>query len=112
MFGRGRAQTISTETIVRVRADGGQLVVMAVPSRYQLMGDGKIAVTGDFHEKVKAWTSANGVEFLDLREAFRRESRSGSPLFFLQDIHFTGRGHEVVAGEIKKAFPDLFGHLE
>lgn len=96
----------------RVGADGGQLVVMAVPSRYQLMGDGKIPVTGDFHEKVKAWTSANGVEFLDLREAFKRESRRDNPLFFLQDIHFTRQGHEVVAGDIKKAFPDLFGHLE
>jgi hypothetical protein len=96
----------------RVRADGGQLIVMAVPSRYQLMGDGKIAVTGDFHEKVKAWTSAHDVDFLDLRDAFRRESRPDNPLFFLQDIHFTRQGHEVVAGEIKKAFPDLFGHLE
>lgn len=92
----------------RVRAGGGQLVVMAVPSRYQLMGDGQIAVTGDFHEKVKAWTAANGVGFLDLREAFRRESRPDNPLFFLQDIHFTSQGHQVVAGEIKKAFPGLF----
>ncbi len=93
----------------RVRADGAQLVVMAVPSRYQLMGDGKIPVTGDFHEKVKAWTSANGVAFLDLREAFKRESRPDNPLFFLQDIHFTRQGHEVVAREIAKAFPEVFG---
>ena len=92
----------------RVRADGGQLVVMAVPSRYQLMGDGKIPVTGDFHEKVKTFASANGVDFLDLREAFKRESRPDNPLFFLQDIHFTRQGHEVVAGEIAKKFPALF----
>jgi lysophospholipase L1-like esterase len=92
----------------RVRADGAQLVVMAVPSRYQLMGDGKIPVTGDFHEKVKAWTSANGVAFVDLREAFQRESRPDHPLFFLQDIHFTRQGHAVVAAEIAKAFPEIF----
>lgn len=92
----------------RVRADGGQLIVMAVPSRYQLMGDGKVPVSGDFHEKVKAWTAANDVDFLDLREAFRRESRPDNALFFLQDIHFTRQGHEVVAGEIAKKFPALF----
>jgi lysophospholipase L1-like esterase len=96
----------------RVRADGGQLIVMAVPSRYLLMGDGKIPVSGEFHEKVKNWANASGVAFLDLREAFRRESRPDNPLFFLQDIHFTRQGHTVVAAAIAKAFPQLFGHLE
>lgn len=92
----------------RVRADGTRLVVMAVPSRYRLMGDGKLKIDRDFHEKVKTWSAEHDVEFLDLSIAFERASRSGPELFFRQDIHFTAAGHAVTAATIARAFPDLF----
>jgi len=97
----------------RVREDGGQLIVMAVPSRYRLMGDGSVPVAAeDFHHKVMTWAQANGLRFLDLDTPFRTASKAGPPLFFQQDIHFTEQGHTVVAGEIAKAFPELFGRVE
>lgn len=93
----------------RARASGAQLIVMAVPSRYQLMGDGKIPIEGkDFHHTLKTWTAAQGIQFLDLRAPFERASRSSVPLFFLQDIHFTAEGHALVAAAIARAFPPLF----
>ena len=88
----------------RVAADGTQLVVMAVPSRYRLMGDGRIPITGpDFHDTVRTFATERGMNFLDLRTPFERASRAGFPLFFLQDIHFTADGHSVTAAAIARA---------
>jgi lysophospholipase L1-like esterase len=105
---------LSTDLILelnrRVRAEGARLVVMVVPSRYRLMGDGTIHVDEDFHQKVKAWAANNGVEFLDLFETFARGSSPGHPLFFRQDIHFTEEGHALAASTIARAFPELFPH--
>ena len=92
----------------RTAAAGSRLVVMAVPSRYRLMGDGKIPVTGDFHETVKNFTAQNGIEFLDLSAPFTRAAQAGVPLFFLQDIHFQEDGHALTAAVIARSYPDYF----
>jgi hypothetical protein len=94
----------------RVTAAGSRLIVMAVPSRYRLMGDGRINVAGDFHQTIKEFTAASGIEFLDLFVPFERASKAGAPLFFLQDIHFDGNGHRVVAATIARTFPTFFPH--
>lgn len=106
----GKTAGLVAELNNRVRADGAQLVVMAVPSRYRLMGDGKIKVVGDFHQSAKAWAEASRVSFLDLYSPFERASRTGIPLFFLQDIHFNGEGHTLTSAAIARAFPQLFTH--
>lgn len=93
----------------RVRADGVELVIMAVPSRYRLMGDGRIPITApDFHATVQAWSRDRGIRFLDLHSPFGRASRAGVPLFFLQDIHFNAEGHALTAAAIARAFPETF----
>ncbi len=92
----------------RVRADGSRLVVMAVPSRYRLMGDGRIAVAGDFHQTVKDFTHEHGIEFLDLFTPFEKASKAGIPLFFRQDIHFSQEGHALTAAVMAHAYPHLF----
>lgn len=94
----------------RVTAAGSRLVVMAVPSRYRLMGDGRIKVEGDFHQTVKDFTAGNSIEFLDLFVPFARASKAGTPLFFLKDIHFAKEGHQVVAAAIARAYPQYFSH--
>jgi hypothetical protein len=94
----------------RVRAEGARLVVMVVPSRYRLMGDGKIAIGEDFHHKVKSWAGPAGIEFLDLFDAFARGSGNDAELFFRQDIHFTEEGNALAAAVIGRAFPELFPH--
>lgn len=92
----------------RVKEAGSRLVVMAVPSRYRLMGDGTIETGADFHETFKVFARENGIEFLDLNDAFERASTAGVPLFFLKDIHFAEEGHALVAGAIARAYPELF----
>ncbi len=92
----------------RVRADGARLVIMVVPSRYKMMGDAKFRIDKDLHEKVKEWSAASNLEFLDLDEAFTRAARAGIPLFFRQDIHFNEEGHALTAAVIGRAYPALF----
>lgn len=104
----GETPGLVTEIDRRVRAAGSRLVVMAVPSRYRLMGDGKITVTGDFHQTVRDFTRQNGIEFLDLFEPFERASRAAVPLFFLKDIHFSAEGHRLTAATIARTYPEYF----
>jgi lysophospholipase L1-like esterase len=92
----------------RVKADGAELMVMAVPSRYRLMGDGRIKPAGDFHQTIKGWTQAQGIPFLDLYSPFERASKAGVPLFYLQDIHFNGEGHTLTAAAIARSAPQVF----
>ena len=92
----------------RVRAAGSRLVVMAVPSRYRLMGDSTINVTGDFHQTVRDFTAQHGIEFLDLFVPFERASKAGIPLFFLKDIHFSADGHVLTAAAIARGYSKYF----
>ena len=94
----------------RVSANGGTLTLMVVPSRYRLMGDGRIPITSDLHDTVQAWARKHGIDFLDLNRPFDGAAKAGKQLFFLQDIHFTADGHQVVADAIAKQYPQLVGH--
>ena len=104
----GPTPLIVAELNRRVAAEGGRLSVMAVPSRYRLMGDGSIPIPRDFHETVKQWAAQSGIDFLDLNQPFERAAAAGVPLFFLQDIHFTAEGNALVASAISRTHPDLF----
>lgn len=92
----------------RIMASGAQLVLMAVPSRYRLMADGTVPVGElDFHQKIERWATAENIPFLPLAPSFEA-ARSGPPLYFLHDIHFTEAGHRATADAIANAFPELF----
>lgn len=104
----GETPELVKEIDRRVRASGSRLVVMSVPSRYRLMGDGTIKVEHDFHQTVKDFTAQNGVEFLDLRAPFERASRAGFQLFWQQDIHYNENGNRVVAAAIARHSPQYF----
>jgi hypothetical protein len=108
----GETPALVKEIDRRVKASGSRLIVMAVPSRYRLMGDGKIKVDGDFHQTIKQFTSENGIEFLDLFVPFERASKAGFELFFRQDIHFAENGHQVSAAAMARQFPDFFSRAD
>ena len=106
----GPTPVLIKELASRIKASGTGLTVMAVPSRYRLMGDGRIKLDRDFHETVKAWTGEQAIPFLDLQAPFTRASEAGVPLFFLQDIHFSGEGQALAAAVVARAAPQLFPH--
>ena len=92
----------------RVASSGAQFVLMTVPSRYRLMGDGTVPVGElDFHEKVRRWSGAHDIRFLPLAPTFDAAGRDAHP-YFLADIHFTEAGHRLAADAITNAFPELF----
>jgi hypothetical protein len=92
----------------RVAADGAQMVLMVVPSRYRLLAGGMDKTDDDLHKRLKAWAEGEGVRFLDLNAPFERAARAGIPLFFRKDIHFTEGGNALVAAAIAHGFPNLF----
>jgi lysophospholipase L1-like esterase len=93
----------------RVTSSGAQFVLMTVPSRYRLMGDGTVPVGElDFHEKVRRWAGSHGIRFLPLSPTFEAQGRN-ERLYFLSDIHFTEAGHRLTADAIARTFPELFG---
>lgn len=103
-----RSARLVLELNKRVTNSGAQLILMTVPSRYRLMGDGTVLVGElDFHEKIRRWASVNGVRFFPLAPAFEA-ARQGPPLYFVSDIHFTEAGHRVAADAITQSFGDLF----
>lgn len=104
----GETPVLVQEIDRRVRAAGSRLVVMVVPSRYRLMGDGKIPVIGDFHETMRNFTAQHGIEFLNLFEPFERASQDGIRLFFVKDIHFSSDGHLLTAASIARGYPQYF----
>lgn len=104
----GETPALVREIDRRVRAAGSRLVVMAVPSRYRLMGDGKLPVVGDFHQTIREFTAQHGIEFLNLFEPFARASQTGIPLFFYKDIHFAADGHRLTAATIARSYPQYF----
>ena len=94
----------------RATAAGVGLTVMVVPSRYRLMGNGKIKVDRDFHQAIKAWAGEQGIPFLDLQSPFERASKAGLTLFFLRDVHFSADGHALAAAAIARSAPTFFPH--
>lgn len=91
-----------------VRATGATFVLTAVPlprevhERYRTEGR---PVCSDV---CGAWARTNGIAFIDLQAPFDGAVETGDGPFFQKDIHFTPRGHQVVADAIANAFPDLF----
>ena len=83
-------------------------MLMTVPSRYRLMGDGTVPVGElDFHEKIRRWATTNDIHFLALAPTFDAAGRDAPP-YFLSDIHFNETGHRLAADAITNALPDLF----
>lgn len=104
----GPSPGLVAELARRAQAGGTRLVIMAVPSRYRLMGDGKLTIERDFHERVQAWAQEERLSFLDLSGPFLDASRSGQAPFFRKDIHFTEAGHAVFAATLSRAYPEYF----
>ena len=104
----GQSDALLMELRKRTEAEGTTLVLMAVPSRYRLMGDGMAPISSEFYQTVEKWATQQGFAFLDLHSPFERASRAGVPLFYRQDIHFNSEGNAVTAAAIARAYPQLF----
>ncbi len=106
----GPTPGLMKELAARITAAGAGLTVMAVPSRYLLMGEGTSTLPREFHQLVKAWTAEQGIPFLDWQAPFGRAAKAGVPLFFRSDVHLSGEGHALAAAVIARSAPQFFPH--
>lgn len=107
------------ELVDEVRRSGAEIILTAVPSKERTLARARRTGEPTFSDKVRAWSQANGVPFVDLEVAFYAAADAsvdldaardgvGEPLFFARDIHFTSAGHQMVAKTLATAHPTIF----
>ncbi len=92
-----------------VRADGGRLVVFAVPARPAVLEDDWARTRRSYAMTDDAWSprqdavvlgevcARRGLDCLLPLERFRAEASAGSRLYFRRDAHWTAEGHALAA---------------
>ncbi|MCO6431148.1 MAG: SGNH/GDSL hydrolase family protein [Deltaproteobacteria bacterium] len=75
-------------------------ILTAVPSKYRLSNNEETFDKPQFSDRVREWATGEGVNFIDLTEAFNAAAAEASELFFERDIHFNEDGHKVTAQAI------------
>ena len=90
-----------------VIADGGQIFLLAVPSKYQFSDFEQNRNDNPFHQIVEKWALKEKIPYINLSKSFSRRSNR-KDLFFERDIHFNRDGHKVVAEVITNNFPNIF----
>lgn len=85
---------------------GAQLVLMFVPTKFRVYGplctyppegEAREWVVNDMPERLAARAAAVHLPFLDLTPALRAAALNGPLVYFIDDGHWTPRGHQVAA---------------
>lgn len=98
------------------RAGGANVLVVAIPSVYQVDPKRWRALSGlgvteseldpeKPHRRVSEWGKAQGVPVLDLLPEFREAAARGTPLYF-EEGHWNERAHELAAALIFRMLVD------
>jgi lysophospholipase L1-like esterase len=97
------------------RAHGAELAVMTVPALFQADADERARIEAYYpglrldperlHRELARFCAAQGIAFVDLLPAFRREeARAGVTLYHrIEDQHWNAAGHALAAQELERA---------
>jgi len=106
---------LTAETIITLSQEisdsNGQLILMAVPSKYRLYSKEVEFSEPELSDKWKKWCEENNISFVDLVEPFREAMKKGIQPFFTKDIHFNEEGHKVAARTLMDLYPQIFSPL-
>jgi hypothetical protein len=99
----------------RLGDDGLRLVVLLVPNKYTVYGPLLVPPASsdepgsDYLETLERKLRSQGIDVVNLETVFRARARQdlsgGAYLYWLDDTHWTGRGMNIAAREIVRAFP-------
>ena len=110
----GTTDKVIKDLAREVKAAGAKFTLMSVPSKAELLSAQTAFPDGSFADKADRWARQNGIDFVDLRPAFRsyvaEQNGDGAHPFFKEDIHFNEIGNALVAKEIQKHYPQYFGN--
>ncbi len=106
----GPTPGLMKELARRVTAAGAGLTVMAVPSRYLLMGDGTITVDREFHQPSRPGPGSRASRSSTCRRRSSAQRRRGCRSSSCSDVHFSGEGHALAAAVIARSAPQFFPH--
>lgn len=54
----------------------------------------------DLHRLLGEWAADSGIDYVDLVDPLRRAAAAGDSPYFVGDVHWNSRGHEIAAEEI------------
>ncbi len=88
---------------------GAQLVLVFVPEKFRIYGDQCAYAAdatashwqcSDLPARMAAFAKTVGIDYFDLTPALQEQARRGPLLYFVDDGHWNGAGHELVAREL------------
>ncbi|MBL8840316.1 MAG: SGNH/GDSL hydrolase family protein [Planctomycetes bacterium] len=106
-----KVEGLLREAGAATRAAGAELVVVLVPEKFRIYGDrcdyeadatAATWRTSDLPERMATFAAREGLALLDLAAALRAEAERGELLYFVDDGHWNGAGHAVVARELAR----------
>ena len=111
-------EAIVAELARDVRADGGRLVVLAIPSAREIYPDpealrdwaGPIADVVDLdvqERRVTRLCERLGLPFVSLKPRFLAEANGSEPLYLARLGHLSARGHRVAAAVLADRLRDV-----
>lgn len=98
----GPTETHLLALINRIRSDGSEALLSAVPSKVLMtqtpVAPSRFPTPRTFATNVKEWSKINRIDYVDLESAFLNvRSKSAIDLFYTRDIHTNSNGHELMA---------------
>ncbi|MEO8636755.1 MAG: GDSL-type esterase/lipase family protein [Gemmatimonadales bacterium] len=106
LTGLAKVESIITDAQAEARRQGVELVLMFVPTKFRVYGslctyppegEARKWVVNDMPERLAAWAATGNLPFLDLTPALRAAALNGPLLYFIDDGHWSPRGHQVAA---------------
>lgn len=106
LAGLAKVDSLVADAQAEASRQGAQLVLMFVPTKFRVYGplctypvggEARGWVVNDMPERIAAWAAAGNLPFLDLTPALREAALDGPLVYFIDDGHWTPRGHQVAA---------------
>lgn len=100
-----KVERLLAEGQAEARQHGAELVLMFVPTKFRVYGEicryppggqGRNWIDNDLPGRLEAFAARANMPFLDLTPALKG-ARNGHLLYFVDDGHWTPRGHQVAA---------------
>ncbi len=101
-----KAEGLVAEAQTEALQHGARLVLMFIPTKFRVYGelcsyapdaDPRSWVVNDMPQRLAAWAQSIDLPFLDLTPALRSAAMNGPLVYFVDDGHWTPRGHAVAA---------------
>lgn len=104
-----KAQDVLEQARSLCREAGVELLLVNIPTKFRVYRDLCVPTDdgrpgcwklSDLPDRLRQWSAAAGVEYLDLTAALTSAARRGPLVYFADDGHWTRHGHAIAASQV------------